>query len=140
MANHDDQLAHYGIKGMRWGIRRTEEQLARARGETDSPGKKSSGGIFSKKKTSKKFSKSSIKEKPKKKVSEMDDSELKQVVERLRLENAYRTLTPKQTSLGKKFVEKLLVDPALNAGSKVMSEYMEKVLRDLVGADKKKKK
>lgn len=132
MANHDDQLAHYGIKGMRWGIRRTEEQLARARGGTDSPRKKSSGGIFSKKKTSK--------EKLKKKVSEMDDTELKQVVERLRLENAYRTLTPKQTSLGKKFVEKLLVDPALNAGSKVMSEYMEKVLRDLVGADKKKKK
>lgn len=135
MANHDDQLAHYGIKGMRWGIRRTEEQLARARGDSISSRKKSSGGIFSKK-----SSKSSTKEKPKKKVSEMDDTELKQVVERLRLENAYRTLTPKQTSLGKKFVEKLLVDPALNAGSKVISEYMEKVLRDLVGADKKKKK
>ena len=25
-------IAHYGIKGMRWGVRRSEEQLARARG------------------------------------------------------------------------------------------------------------
>lgn len=139
MANRDDQLIHYGIKGMRWGVRRTEEQLARARGESTTK-KKSSGGIFSKKKATKKSSKSASEEKPKKKVSEMDDAELKQVVERLRLENAYRTLTPKQESLGKKFVEKLLVDPALNAGNKVMSDYMEKILRNLVGADKKKKK
>lgn len=27
-----DYIAHYGIKGMRWGVRRTEEQLARVRG------------------------------------------------------------------------------------------------------------
>lgn len=27
-----EALEHYGIKGMKWGVRRTEEQLARARG------------------------------------------------------------------------------------------------------------
>lgn len=29
----EDLLKHYGVKGMRWGVRRSDEQLARARGE-----------------------------------------------------------------------------------------------------------
>lgn len=30
---YDPYLAHYGIKGMRWGARRSEAQLSRARGK-----------------------------------------------------------------------------------------------------------
>lgn len=29
----DDFLAHYGVKGMRWGVRRSDEQLDKARSE-----------------------------------------------------------------------------------------------------------
>lgn len=35
----DEAIEHYGIKGMRWGVRRTPEQLARARGERLRKGK-----------------------------------------------------------------------------------------------------
>lgn len=35
----DDVLEHYGIKGMKWGVRRTREELARARGERIKKGK-----------------------------------------------------------------------------------------------------
>lgn len=31
-----DVLEHYGVKGMKWGVRRTPEQLGRARGRSDS--------------------------------------------------------------------------------------------------------
>lgn len=38
----NDYLTHHGIKGMRWGVRRTEEQLRRARGEIPSDKKRKS--------------------------------------------------------------------------------------------------
>lgn len=38
----NDYLTHHGIKGMRWGVRRTEEQLRRARGEIPSDKKQKS--------------------------------------------------------------------------------------------------
>lgn len=52
----EEFLAHYGVKGMKWGIRRSPEELARARGESGGgesrarriinrvTGKKKSGG------------------------------------------------------------------------------------------------
>lgn len=30
-------LVHYGVKGMKWGVRRTQEELARARGVANTP-------------------------------------------------------------------------------------------------------
>ena len=44
-------LCHHGIKGMKWGVRRSEAELARARGETPKTTSKTkkAGGIFQKK-------------------------------------------------------------------------------------------
>lgn len=40
MGNADDFLEHYGIKGMRWGVRRSDDQIgrAKAKGESESTG------------------------------------------------------------------------------------------------------
>jgi len=35
-------LVHYGVKGMKWGVRRTDAQLARARGKSDASSSKTS--------------------------------------------------------------------------------------------------
>ena len=35
VADVDDFLAHYGVKGMKWGVRRSDEQLARASNRRD---------------------------------------------------------------------------------------------------------
>lgn len=35
-------LVHYGVKGMKWGVRRTDAQLARARGKSDTSNSKTS--------------------------------------------------------------------------------------------------
>lgn len=36
----EEELEHYGIKGMKWGVRRTEAQLARARGKVGDANKR----------------------------------------------------------------------------------------------------
>lgn len=133
MVERSDQLVHYGIKGMRWGIRRTEAQLARARGELPSQQKATNkpGGLFSKKKKT-----TAKKEEPKKtekKISEMSDEELRAKINRLQLEKQYRDLSPKQVSKGRAFYEKNIA-PALNETVKnIAKDYTNKKLREVLG-------
>lgn len=77
-------LVHYGILGMKWGIRRTPAQLSRDRG------------------TSKKSSSE------KKNVKEMSDEELRKVVNRLQMERQYSQLSADNVSKGKEYVQKTI--------------------------------
>ena len=90
---NDDYLAHYGIPGQKWGVRRyqnkdgtlTEAGKARKRGES-----------------------SSTPNKPRS-ASEMTDQELRDAINRKRLENDYNNLygltsNKKMINLGTKFV------------------------------------
>lgn len=124
--SNGDILAHYGIKGMKWGIRRTEAQLARARGSSLSATKKASSKSSSKPKT--------------KSISEMSDEELRARVNRIRLENDYKSLTPKQVSKGKKFVDDFITKPLAEASKNVIRDLMEQELRKALKVQKRKKK
>lgn len=84
------QLVHYGIKGMRWGIRRSEAQLARARGRKTEPHED-----YTKAHT-------------KKSVKEMSDSELRSRINRLQMEQQYSKLSSENVSKGKFSVNKIL--------------------------------
>lgn len=95
----DKQLTHHGIKGMKWGVRRTDAQLARARGK----------GSFTNKFTSSVTKKNPKSEKPvKKSVKDMSDEELNQKLKRLRMEDEYRRLSSSDVAKGKSFVEKAI--------------------------------
>lgn len=124
--SNGDILAHYGIKGMKWGIRRTEAQLARARGSSLSVTKKAPSKSSSKPKT--------------KSISEMSDEELRSRVNRIRLENDYKSLTPKQVSKGKKFVDDFITKPLAEASKNVIRDLMEQELRKALKVQKRKKK
>ncbi len=76
-------LQHYGILGMKWGVRRTPAQLARARGSSESKSDR------------------------KNKVKSMSDEELQKAVNRIQLEQRYSQLTGSDVSRGKKFVQKV---------------------------------
>lgn len=71
-------LAHYGIKGMRWGIRRSDEELARAKGESDD--------AYRARKTANTIAKS-------KSVSSVEDADLRHLVNRINLEKQYSEAT-----------------------------------------------
>lgn len=86
--NHYDELMHYGILGMKWGVRRSDAQLARARGS---------------RKTSSEQHEDYTKAHSKKSVSSMSDRELRERNNRLQMERQYADLTKKE-NVGKKLV------------------------------------
>ena len=81
-------LSHHGIKGMRWGVRRTEAQLARVRGRKKNWSEDARTASAIKKKS----------------VNKMSNAELKKVNERVRLEQEYSRLNPSAINKGWKFV------------------------------------
>lgn len=85
-------LCHYGILGMKWGVRRSEEQLARARG----------------KKTSEPPNDDYAKAHTKKSVRSMSDAELRSRLNRLQMEQQYKNLKPGTVSKGQKFVKNVM--------------------------------
>lgn len=126
-------LSHHGIKGMKWGVRRSEAELAKARGETPKTTSKTkkAGGIFQKKAKPKKPAASA---KPKaKNISEMSDEELRSMVNRLQLEKQYRDLSPKQVSKGKAFYDKYVAPALADTVRNVAKDYLNKQLRDVLG-------
>jgi hypothetical protein len=107
-----NSLTHWGVKGMRWGVRRSKAQLARARGSS----KKASEDIHEDYK----------KAHSQKSVKSMSDAELRARNNRLNMERQYKQLTAKQASAGKKFVTGVVVGAATPIATAYASKYMKK--------------
>lgn len=110
----DDVLAHYGILGMRWGVRRTPEQLARARARRKEKGKpvtptKTAESRARKVSEDAEKAQESLKKAKKGGAKALSNQELKQLNERLNLEQNFNRLTDKKSQSkikkGKKFVD-----------------------------------
>ena len=91
MYNYNDELYHWGVKGMKWGVRRYQNKD----GTLTAKGKKRYSMSDDAKTAS---------ELKKKKVSELSNSELKKLNERTRLEQEYSKLNPGAIKKGWKFV------------------------------------
>ena len=76
---NNQELYHYGVLGMRWGVRRTPEQLARSR-------KSKTDGWSEDAKTAHELKKKS--------VGQMSNAELRKLTERQQLEINYSRLNP----------------------------------------------
>ena len=93
----DKYLEHFGVKGMRWGVRRSRKELARASGEKESNDTRAQAT------KSKEETKTSSK---KARVKDLSDAELRAKLNRMQMEQQYAQLTaPKGnplTAAGKK--------------------------------------
>lgn len=122
----NNELMHYGVPGMKWGVRRTPAQLGRKKTS-------SSKSLFEKKKPKPKpkaKSESSKKETaPKKKsVKEMSDEELNAAISRLQLEQRYKELSPQKVSIGKKIAKTILNDVVVPAATDVGRQMVKSTL------------
>lgn len=140
MVVYSDELCHYGIRGMRWGIRRyqnSDGSLTTAGRNRYSTGKHHS--IFTRKKTTSKVTTKPAEEKPKQKsVSEMSDTELNAFLNRKRLEQQYYQLmaTPQKKSAvtkGKEMVGKALENAAQDTLTQIAKYAMAKGVNKVIG-------
>ena len=129
---HDsEELFHYGVLGMRWGVRRSKAQLARARGSS----KKSL--FFSKKKKNKNIKETKPESATKKTVKDMTDDELRKEIGRLELEKRYKDLSgpteQKKIFNGKQFVKEVLETSGKNLATQVVNEMGAKAINKAFG-------
>ena len=126
----NNELIHYGVPGMKWGVRRTPAQLGRKKAS-------SSRFLLGKKKSKPKAkaetkakSKSSKEETaPKKKsVKEMSNEELNAAIDRMRLEQTYASLSPQKVSMGKKIAKTILNDVVVPAATDVGRQMVKSAL------------
>lgn len=92
-------LYHYGVKGMKWGVRKDKTSNSTAK-----PKKKSRRQI----------------------ASEMSDDELNRRISRLNREKQYLDLTaPRYVKVGKRIVEGIIVAAAVTTAKGYVSKYMK---------------
>lgn len=117
----DEILEHYGVPGMKWGVRRSEAQLAKARAnrkKAEDKERSAEEKVASKSGSSSDSGKSSSK---KAKPSEMSDEELRTALNRMNMERQYTQMTaspPSRMSQAKKIAGEI----ALNSSKQVLTE------------------
>lgn len=118
MWNYNNELYHHGIKGMKWGVRRTAAQLGHPTGKIDLQKTKkrveAAGTIVTESQNiNKKVSSKKQRKMQKQQVQTakaMTDKELRERVNRLNMEQQYARLSTEQMNAGKVNVDKVLAE------------------------------
>lgn len=144
----EDYLAHYGVKGMKWGVRKAKSAAKRVSSAARANPRKAAlvgvggvaagvGGVY----TGKQVSKNRKAERRRQsKIKKMTDKELKRKIERLELEGRYDRLTRKQESNAKRFAEDFVTKNfdriAGGVTTVIGAEAVRRLLREPGGAKK----
>ena len=115
----DNELYHYGVLGMKWGVRRSQKQLARINKKAKRQNWSEDAVNAAKVRT--------------KSVKQMSNAELRKLNERTRLENEYSNLRKGKPSAGRKFVSEVgreLAKDYTKQGIKKGVKWVGKIIKE----------
>ena len=129
-----DELEHSGRKGMKW----YQHIFTKKDGSLNYIGKRKAKKMKDDytRLTGKQLRRNPTKSKGPKPVNEMTDAQIRKRIERIRLENELNSLQPAKVSKGKAIKQKLsrnLTDMAIERGTRMLGDYVEKNVRSKLG-------
>ena len=132
----DNELYHHGVKGMKWGVRKTP---VRSSSGATRKRKSNTLSLFKKKKTTRKVSSANSSPAQTKSIKDMSDDELRKRIERVRLEQQYQQLNPKTVSMGqritKRVMDDIIVPAAVDVGKQVAKSIMANVTNKVLSLE-----
>ena len=132
----DNELYHHGVKGMKWGVRKTP---VRSSSGATRKRKSNTMSLFKKKKTTRNASVAKSSPTQTKSVKDMSDDELRRKIERVRLEQQYQQLNPKTVSRGqriaKRVMNNVIVPAAEDLGKQVVKSFMAKGINKVLNLE-----
>lgn len=121
----DNELYHHGVKGMKWGVRKTP---VRSSSGATQKRKSNTLSLFKKKKTTRKVSSANSSPAQTKSIKDMSDDELRKKIERVQLEQDYLQLDPKAVSRGKRITKRVMDDMIVPAAVDIGKQAVKSIM------------
>ena len=121
----DNELYHHGVKGMKWGVRKTP---VRSSSGATRKRKSNTLSLFKKKKITRKVSSANSSPAQTKSIKDMSDDELRKKIERVRLEQDYLQLDPKAVSRGKRITKRVMDDMIVPAAVDIGKQAVKSIM------------
>ena len=119
-------LYHYGVLGMKWGVRRSRKASKSSRKTARQKKEERYSEDYKRTKALKK-----------KKLYEMSNAEIRELNNRMQLETQYKDLKKRNVSAGQKFVTEVLTDVGKQVLKETVKESMKGSVKDATKAYKK---
>lgn len=130
---YDDELIHYGVRGMKWGRRRGSSKVSSGsvRGKRVGDDKHYTDRTHPNTKR-KQFKTKNQKrqEKISNDLNKMSDKELRDRINRMQMEQQYKKMMTPEKSAARKQVEQILINEGKNIATQMLREEIKKAMKN----------